>query len=175
MSSRNSTCPHRIPSPAAARPTLPERGWVIVALLLLTVAGCGSSDPEIDLQDPLRTLAMLEAEQQLHAADLYMEVELGEFFIVKKLPDSPYGMGISCHLFGVIPIESQAEFEAILANRRQRMRDRVIEQVQLADVDVLTGSDLEILKADLLTTCRKTLETNLLQRVVISDFSVQQH
>ena len=150
-----------------------------IALLILALpiglAGCGSSEPEIDLQDPLRTLASLEAQQQLHASELYMEIELGEFFIVKKLPDSAYGMGISCHLFGVIPIESQAEFEAILAKRQQRMRDRVIEQVQVTDTEVITDSDLELLKADLLTTCRRSLETNLLQRVVISEFSVRQH
>ena len=147
---------------------------IVIAATLLS-AGCGEPPPEIDLQDPLRTLAVLEAQQQQQAADLYMEVDLGEFFVVKKQPDSPYGLGVSCHLYGVIPNNSLAEFESVLALRQQRMRDRIIVRIQSADSPILVGSDLALLKSDLLKTCREALQSNLLQRVVISDFSVQQH
>jgi len=146
-----------------------------VVTFLLLVAGCGQAPTEIDLQDPLRTLAVLEAQQQQQAADLYMEVDLGEFFVVKKQPGSPYGLGITCHLYGVIPNNAQGEFESVLSKRQQRMRDSIIVQIQSSESSILVGSDLALLKSDLLKTCRHALQSNLVQRVVISDFSVEQH
>lgn len=146
----------------------------VMAVVLLS-AGCGPAPPEIDLQDPLRTLAVLEARQQQQAADLYKEIDLGEFFVAKKQPDSPYALGISCHLYGVIPHNAQREFDAVLALRQQRMRDSIIVRIQSAESPVLVGSDLALLKSDLLKTCRESLQSNLLQRVVISEFSVEQH
>jgi flagellar basal body-associated protein FliL len=148
---------------------------VLFGIVLLVQAGCGSESPEIDLHDPLRTLAMLEAQQQEHSAELYTEVDLGEFFVVKKQEDSPYGLGVSCHLYGVVSHKTNSEFEAIWALRQQRMRDSVIVLIQRAEPDMLVGSELELLRADLLKTCRQSLQSNLLQRVVISEFSVNQH
>ena len=148
---------------------------LLASSLLPAFSGCGKNVAELDLQDPLRTLAVLQAEHNQHAAKIFEEFDLGEFFIVKKQPESAYGLGISCHLFAEVTPEARGDFETRWAQRQQRTRDAIIVLVQQSDMDMLVGSDLELLKADLLKTCRRSLQTNHLHDVVISDFSVEMH
>jgi flagellar basal body-associated protein FliL len=113
--------------------------------------------------------------QRRHDPTEMIEVDLGEFTVTQRQPDSNILLLVRFKIFGVIEREKKDDFAKLLEDRRQRMRDSVITIVQRADMEQLSDPTLGWLKSEIIPSVNKLLRTRILKDVVFSEFTMLQN
>ena len=81
---------------------------------------------------------------------IYKEVELGSFNLGVHQPSANTTLNITCTVMGTIAEADQAEFDELLANNQNRLRERIIIEFRSADVTELTDAGLGLIKRRIL-------------------------
>ncbi len=117
----------------------------------------------------------LEAEQ-LHLGQVdysvYEEIDFGKFKATHVEPENRSSTVVQFKLFAIVRPGKGEAIKASMEASRQRIRDRVIEVIQNAQLDQLTEPSLKSLKFDLLPVIRETLRTSDLRDIVLDDFQL---
>jgi hypothetical protein len=149
-----------------------SRRLAFIALFLLplaSLAGCGGGKP------PMTPQEFLLAEQaSLGQVDFskYEEIDFGKFKATHVEPTNRSSTVVQFNLWAVFrPGKGEAAKATFEANR-QRIRDRVIEIIQTAELDQLTEPSLKSLKYDLLPVIREALRTSDLRDIVLDDYQL---
>lgn len=144
--------------------------WLL-ALAAVVLSGCGSGGDGEKL-DP-DVLPRYQLQRVRHDPVKFGEVDLGEFFVTRLLPNSPKVLIVRCQLFAVVDKNDTAELEQALLQRRSRMRDAVISLIQKAELESLEDPDLTWLRDELTTVINRTLDTLVVRDVAFSDLSIE--
>lgn len=112
--------------------------------------------------------------QRRHDPIEMVEVDLGEFTVTQRQPESSQMLLVRFKIYGVIERDKKDAFGKLLEDRRQRMRDSVITIVQRADIEQLSDPTLSWLKSEIIPAVNKLLRTRIMKDVVFSDFTMLQ-
>lgn len=148
-----------------------HRSTCIAAILLplATSGGCGGGKP------PMTPQEFLLAEQaSLGQVDFskYEEIDFGKFKATHVEPNSRSSTVVQFNLWAVFRPGKGESAKATFEANRQRIRDRVIEIIQTAELDQLTEPSLKSLKYDLLPVIREALRTSDLRDIVLDDYQL---
>lgn len=142
---------------------------VLVALFL---TGCGGTEEEAPLVDPLNLIENFDPTPARHHPTKLAEVSIGSFALSRPSPDRIEVLSVSFSAFIVVPIESKDKFDGRIKERQGRIADLVNSLVQRATFDDLNNSELLWLKAELQPALSRALQTDEIRDVVISEFSI---
>ena len=112
----------------AIPPTRDSMALGLSALVLCATLGCGGeADPNLATMD---LIERYEAQSNRHDPENFVEVDLGKFFVTRRIPDSSSMLLVRFHLYAVTPRDDQVALTDSLQQRNQRMRDSVISIIQ---------------------------------------------
>lgn len=136
---------------------------------VLLLAGCGGG------KTPMTPQEFLLAEQaSLGQIDFsaYEEIDFGKFKATHVDPTHRSSTVVQFNLWAVFRPGKGEAAKATFEASRQRIRDRVIEIIQTAELDQLTEPSLKSLKYDLLPVIRESLRTSDLRDIVLDDYQL---
>ncbi len=141
---------------------------VAIALIL---AGCGdSSDSEFD---ELALLDQYDLNRRRHDPEKYVEVELGEFNVSRRVPKTTKTLYVRCHLFAVADRLDEDQLHDALLERKDRMRDAVISILQKMDQKALAEPNMNWMKSEMIPVVNKALKVRSVRDIVTSSFSLE--
>ncbi|MFT7642751.1 MAG: hypothetical protein ACI9G1_004509 [Pirellulaceae bacterium] len=143
--------------------------FLLVCALLCTIAGCGSVSEEALLAayDPYQ-----DGSQRRNSMS-YVEIDLGEFFVTFREPETAITRIFRSQLVAVVPVKAQQEFGQLKLEHEQRMREQVREIIQAVDIRNFGPPTVRLLKSEIAKTVRRTLQTDNLKEVVFTDLSIE--
>ena len=149
--------------------------WLVLALGLLScqLCGCGGEATGDAALDEVTLMERYEAQGRRHDPENYIELDLGPFFVTRKIADSSDTLIVRCHLYAVAPQNDQEDLVDTLAIRQKRMRDTVIEVIQTTDVAALSESSMNWIRSEIIPAINKVLHTRSVRDIVFSDFSLE--
>jgi len=103
--------------------------------------------------------------------DASIEIMIGDFNATKYQPQANTTLRISFQLYGTVAADKEAEFKALLEERKHRLREQVLEIVRSSDMGDLADPVLGLIKRKILEKSNRLLGKPLLKGVVFSDFS----
>jgi len=133
-----------------------------LGLLTVALTGCGGDE-----------VAEAELDGEASATpESLVEVELGQFFVTRRVSDGEMAY-IQFTLFAVVDEEKKDDFEVLLGDRRERMRERISQSLQEAKLDQIEQPSRKILKTELTLELKKVLHTPDVYDVAFTEYSVQ--
>ncbi|MFT7639860.1 MAG: hypothetical protein ACI9G1_001598 [Pirellulaceae bacterium] len=142
---------------------------LLVCVLLSTVAGCGGVSEETLLAafDPYG-----DGSQRQNSMS-YVEIDLGEFFVTFREPETGITRVFRSQLVAVVPVKAEEEFGQLKQQHEQRMREQVRVILQGVDIETFGPPTVRLLKSDVAKTVRRTLQTDNLKEVVFTELSIE--
>lgn len=116
-------------------------------------------------------------EEEEHAAEEHeehqagLEVELGEFNVIKSQPLASTTLRISFKMYGMVGAKDEATFKELFEEKKHRFREQVLEIVRSSDVNDLNDPVLGLIKRKILEKSNRLIGKPLLTGVVFSDFA----
>jgi len=135
--------------------------------LVVLFAGCLGEAPEPGSAEDLKAL-----EQKRSNPENLAEVELGDFFITRRVKDEQM-LFIEFKLYALVDADQHEAFKESLEKRRERMRDKVLQLAQGVKEEQLFQPNLRILKTELATVVKGSLKTPQLYDVGFYAFSAE--
>lgn len=116
------------------------------------------------------------SEDIVHVEDqaVYNEVELGTFNLGVHQPAANTTLNITCRVMGTVDQTQQAEFDELLANNMNRLRERIIIEFRSADVTELTDPGLGLIKRRILEKSNTLLGKPLLKSIMFPEYNYYQ-
>lgn len=105
---------------------------------------------------------------------VYKEVELGSFNLGVHKPAANTTLNITCKVMGTIAETDQAEFEQLLANNQNRLRERIIIEFRSAEVTELTAAGLDLIKRRIKEKSNTLLGKPLLKEIMFPEYNYYQ-
>ena len=118
-----------------------------------------------------KTSKTAKAAAEEKEANTETEVDLGEYCVTAFQSASNTTLRIDFHLYGIVKLESQKEFQKLMDDNKHRLREQVLMTVRAADIADLTDAGLGAMKRKIFERANRTLGKPLLLSVVVSDFS----
>ncbi len=144
---------------------------VVTLAVAVLATGCGGG--AATNFDEAALLDEYNVQGRRHDPVEFVEVDMGDFFITRRLPDTKDMLYVSCHLYAVTPQEESGFVEFTLMERKTRMRDTVMSVVQKAEIDALTEPSLTWIKSEMIPEVNRTLRTRSVRDIVFSTYSLQ--
>ena len=137
-----------------------------VTLLLVTaLAGCNASRADADA--PLTPEEQAAAEAK---ANQLMGVSLGEFVVRDFHPAEGVRSALRFELYAQVRQADLAKFEAVLVNRRHKLRNQVITASRTAAVSDFDDPELLMIRKRILLRIRRAMPGLPLADVVLTDY-----
>src|SRR6476620_8965733 len=127
-------------------------------------------------------LAHETGEKHTHATEEAAPVEsdsktrgigLGEFRIRAYYPVEAKRSTVEFTLYGIVPTENAGEFERLLQNRAQKVRDQVIVATRLAPLADFDDPELKQFRRRILLRLRRALPELEMDDIYVSDFQLE--
>lgn len=147
--------------------------WLcLLPMVALVLSGCGqSSNPDFD---ELALLDQYDLNRRRHDPEKYVEVDLGEFNVSRRVPKTNKTLYVTCHLFAIADKVDRDQLTNALLDRKERMRDAVISILQKMDQKALAEPNMNWMKSEMIPVVNKALKVRSVRDVVTSDFSLEQ-
>lgn len=154
----------------------------IVVLVESVVAYMMLPNPEL-IANKVREEVKQEIRENSDAADdiisiedqtVYVEVELGAFNLGVHQPSANTTLNITCSVMGTIAEADQAEFDELLANNQNRLRERIIIEFRSAKVTELTDAGLGLIKRRILEKSNTLLGKPILKEIMFPEYNYYQ-
>lgn len=102
------------------------------------------------------------------------EVELGSFSLAIHQPSTNSTLNVTCRVMGTIEKTDQAEFDKLLANNANRLRERIVIEFRSADLGELTDAGLGLLKRRILEKSNQLLGKPILKSIMFPEYNYYQ-
>lgn len=102
------------------------------------------------------------------------EVELGTFTLAIHQPSSNTTLNMTCRVMGTIDKVEQPEYDKLLENNKNRLRERIIIEFRSAELDELTDPGLGLLKRRILEKSNQLLGKPLLKTIMFPEYNYYQ-
>lgn len=102
------------------------------------------------------------------------EVELGSFSLGVHQPNSNTTLNITCKVMGTIAKSDKAEFDTLLANNSNRLRERIIIEFRTANVTELTAANLGLIKQRIKEKSNTLLGKPIIKSIMFPDYNYYQ-
>lgn len=102
------------------------------------------------------------------------EVDLGAFSLAIHQPSSNTTLNLTCRVMGTIQKAEQPEFDSLLANNANRLRERIIIEFRSAEITELTDPGLGLLKRRILEKSNQLLGKPLLKSIMFPEYNYYQ-
>jgi flagellar basal body-associated protein FliL len=102
------------------------------------------------------------------------EVELGTFALAIHQPSSNTTLNLTCRVMGTIDKAEQPEYDKLLENNKNRLRERIIIEFRSAELDELTDPGLGLLKRRILEKSNQLLGKPLLKSIMFPEYNYYQ-
>ena len=112
-----------------------------------------------------------EAQDEEHADDDTVEVELGTFNITHFNPASNSTLSIDFELFGSVLASDAAEFQHLFEKNKVRVREQVLMTLHAAQAKDLSDAGLGLIKRQILEKTNRALGHPMLREVLFSKFN----
>jgi len=103
-----------------------------------------------------------------------IEVELGSFQLAIHQPSTNSTLNVTCRVMGTIEKTDQAEFDKLLANNSNRLRERIIIEFRSADLGELTDAGLGLLKRRILEKSNQLLGKPIVKSIMFPEYNYYQ-
>lgn len=143
----------------------------LLAVLLAVASGCGGGS-SADL-NTTELIERYEAQSNRHDPENFVEVDLGKFFVTRRIPDKSDLLLVRFHLYAVTPRDDQANLSAQLAQRNQRMRDTIIAIIQRTKIEDFSEPSMNWVRAELIPAVNQVLKTSAVRDIIFSEFAVE--
>lgn len=100
-------------------------------------------------------------------------VALGEYRIRAYYPVEAKRSTVAFTLYGIVASENAGEFERLLENRRQKVRDQVIVATRLVPLADFDDPDLKQFRRRILLRLRRALPELEMDDIYVSDFQLE--
>jgi len=104
----------------------------------------------------------------------YVEVDLGNFNLAIHQPSTNVTLNLMCQVMGTVDKAEQAEFQKLLANNANRLRERIVIEFRSADMTELTDPGLGLIKRRLLEKSNQLLGKPFLKSIMFPEYSYTQ-
>lgn len=123
-----------------------------------------------------RELEDEEAGSILEEAELgpVSEVEIGDFNITIYDHVSESTLNVNCRLMATVSNKDLSEFESLLKNNQNRLREKIMFEFRSADINHLTDPGLDLIKRRILGKSNKLLGKPIIKSVVFSEYNYYQ-
>lgn len=105
---------------------------------------------------------------------VYKEVDLGSFNLGVHQASANTTLNITCKVMGTIAETDQTEFDELLANNENRLRERIIIEFRSAEVTDLTQAGLDLLKRRILEKSNTLLGKQILKEIMFPEYNYYQ-
>jgi flagellar FliL protein len=178
--------PENIP-PAPAGPSF--MGKIVAAIVIgIIVAGeAGLVYFFLPNADAIASRVREEVKQELNDGDEKLEdvaqasefteqaeVELGSFTLAIHQPSTNSTLNVTCRVMGTIEKLDQVDFDKLLANNANRLRERIIIEFRSAELDELTDAGLGLLKRRILEKSNQLLGKPILKSIMFPEYNYYQ-
>jgi len=102
------------------------------------------------------------------------EVELGVFSLGVHQPNSNTTLNITCTVMGTIAKTDKAEFDTLLANNSNRLRERIIIEFRTANVTELTAANLGLIKQRIKEKSNTLFGKPIIKTIMFPDYNYYQ-
>jgi flagellar FliL protein len=100
-----------------------------------------------------------------------VEVDLKEFSVTIYQPASNSTLQINLHLHGIVAVADKKEFDRLFELNQNRFREQVMVVIRSAEMADLADPSLGLIKRTILDKARNIFGQQLLQELVVSDYS----
>lgn len=187
MAKKEPTAPAAEPAPPKSSPGLLGKviGAVIIGAIVLAQAGLvyfllpnpdviasrvrDEVKKELDHGKEATPDVAVSAQQGEQA-----EVELGTFTLAIHQPSSNTTLNLTCRVMGTIAKAEQPEYDKLLDNNKNRLRERIIIEFRSAELDELTDPGLGLLKRRILEKSNQLLGKPLLKTIMFPEYNYYQ-
>jgi len=133
---------------------------LLLAVTLPLLSGCGEKE-------------MVSEEDLLEAPERLVEADLGSYFITIRIDEAQRAY-LRVQLVGLINEDYMPDFTELHEQRKERMRERIENLLQTAEIDHLKQPGIPIIKTEITTAVKKILRTPHLVDIVCSEYSLRQ-
>ncbi len=176
-------------SPAAdeesggGRSVLMTRIKIGVFVLLVIVVECSLASLYVPSAEDLKAIAEQEGvegipdpeenneEEGKEDVKPTIEVDMKQYGVTAFQPTSNTTLRIDFHLFGIVYLEDQVEFDQLMLENEHRIREQILITVRSSEVTDLTDAGLGLIKRKILEKTNRSLGKPLVRKVIFSDFS----
>lgn len=104
----------------------------------------------------------------------FEEVEIGKFNIAVHQTAANTTLTISCTIMATVDKDEKAEFDTLLENNKNRLRERIIIEFRSAEVDDLKDAGLGLLKRRILEKSNLLLGKPFIKSVMFPEYNYYQ-
>lgn len=101
------------------------------------------------------------------------ELEIGSFSIMLHDGASDTTLQVTCKIYCTVSETDKADAEKLLANNKNRIRERITIQFRQSDLNDFKESDLGLLKLKILEKTNQILGKNVIKEILITDMQAQ--
>lgn len=101
------------------------------------------------------------------------ELEIGSFSLLLHDAASDTNLQVTCKIFCTVSESDKGDAEKLLANNKNRIRERITIQFRQSDLNDFKESDLGLLKLKILEKTNQILGKNLIKEILITDMQAQ--